>query len=213
MSDTQQGPFDFDPEQVRRMQEGPTEELAESFAIQLLKACHILTLRHQKKYGTTLSAEDFEDCVQMSAGRIATKIRSYRGVAPFACFVQVIAQNCFVDFLRARSKMKLLVPMDTPVGETDGGRGITLGDLLGQDLQGRSLVARDEIRVVMEHLDSQDPKSRQCFAMWLAGHSYEEIALAANLPLGTVGTHVHRIRADLRRILNPDADGGSGYGS
>lgn len=55
------------------------------------------------------------------------------------------------------------------------------------------------------------PEYRRCFVLrYLEERSYDDIADTMNVPKGTVGTYLHRTRAELRRMLEPtDGFGGS----
>jgi RNA polymerase sigma-70 factor (ECF subfamily) len=51
------------------------------------------------------------------------------------------------------------------------------------------------------------PEYRACIMLrHIEGRSYEEIAEALDLPLGTVKTYIHRARHELREYLEPYRD-------
>lgn len=45
------------------------------------------------------------------------------------------------------------------------------------------------------------PKQRVAFSLWIEGRSYKEIADILDIPIGTVGTYVHRAKKKLRQEL------------
>jgi len=50
------------------------------------------------------------------------------------------------------------------------------------------------------------PEYRRCFVLrYVEERSYDEIADIMNVPVGTVGTYLHRARAELKRMLEPAA--------
>jgi RNA polymerase sigma-70 factor (ECF subfamily) len=50
------------------------------------------------------------------------------------------------------------------------------------------------------------PEYRRCFVLhYVEERSYDEIADTMNVPVGTVGTYLHRARAELKRMLTKEA--------
>jgi RNA polymerase sigma-70 factor (ECF subfamily) len=48
------------------------------------------------------------------------------------------------------------------------------------------------------------PDYRRCFVLrYVEERSYDEIADIMNVPVSTVGTYLHRARAQLKRMLEP----------
>ena len=51
------------------------------------------------------------------------------------------------------------------------------------------------------------PEYRRCVKLrYVEGRSYDDIAEILHLPVGTVGTYLHRARKELKRILGPLPD-------
>jgi RNA polymerase sigma-70 factor (ECF subfamily) len=55
------------------------------------------------------------------------------------------------------------------------------------------------------------PEYRRCVLLrHVEGRSYEEIAAVLHLPVGTVGTYLHRARKELKRMVHPQLDASRG---
>jgi RNA polymerase sigma-70 factor (ECF subfamily) len=149
--------------------------------------------------------EDARDAAQESLVKLCTKLRQYRGDAQFATWMHRLVVNTCRD-LQERKRVRPTEPLsdDEPAGEDgDPLRATLLGDLRSDLVQGLARLSADQRAVVV----LRD----------VLGFSYEDIAKAASMPVGTAKCYVHRGRARLRAGLDenlasaaPSSAGGSG---
>lgn len=116
----------------------------------------------------------------------------YRHGEPFRSWLYRIAVNRCIDRQRARGRRPETRALDSTPGElVDPGEG-PLDALLGDERDVR----------VQNAVDALPAKHRAVFLLrHLDDLSYEEIAAATELPIGTVKTHLFRARAQLRESL------------
>ena len=142
--------------------------------------------------------EDAEDVAQEAFIRVFRALDRYDPARPFAAWLFTIAARLSIDVLRRRRQNPLsLFQRDA---ETQEERTIEVVDPgLGPD----ELTSRgEEERAAQELIDSLPPHYR---IVVMLRHqqdlSYEEIAEALRLPLGTVKARIHRARALLKQRL------------
>jgi len=149
-------------------------------------------------------AEDAEDVVQETFVRVFKALDRYDQARPFSTWLFTIAARLCIDHLRRR-KMKTFSIFGKD-SESDEDRVIDLED---PGPRPDDVVAgwEDETRV-QALVDSLPPHYRIVVALRHQHDlSYEEIAEALKLPLGTVKARIHRARALLKKTLegqNPD---------
>ena len=137
------------------------------------------------------SMEEAEDVVQDAFVAAYHRRSTYRPGDPLRPWLYRIAINRCVDRLRARARRPGISALeDSP--EAVSSAGSPLGSLLAVERERRLQKAVDEL----------PPKYRAVFLLrHLDDLSYEDIAKATELPLGTVKTHLFRARAQLREAL------------
>ncbi len=152
--------------------------------------------------------EDARDAAQESLGKLCTKLRQFRGDAQFATWMHRLVVNTCRD-AQERKRVRATEPLsdDEPAGEDgDPLRATLIGDLRSDLTQGLARLSADQRAVVV----LRD----------VLGFSYEDIARAASMPVGTAKCYVHRGRRRLRAGLEdtlppavapaPGTAGGSG---
>lgn len=138
------------------------------------------------------NAEEAEDVAQEVFVAAYHARDRYRRGEPFRSWLYRIAVNRCIDRQRAQGRRPAVTALDTMlVDPIDPGRG-PLDALLGDERDSR----------VQDAVDALPPKYRAVFLLrHLDDLSYDEIAAATELPLGTVKTHLFRARAQLRDAL------------
>jgi len=138
------------------------------------------------------SVDEAEDVAQEAFVAAYDKRLSFRRGEPFRPWLYRIAVNRCLDRLRAQSRRPLLLEI-AAVPEPAGEGGDPLEALLTEEGEQRLSAA----------VAALPPKLR---AVFLLRHgddlSYDEIAAAVGVPLGTVKTHLFRARALLRAALS-----------
>jgi RNA polymerase sigma-70 factor (ECF subfamily) len=134
--------------------------------------------------------EDARDAAQESLVKLCTRLRQFRGDAQFATWLHRLVVNTCRD-LQDRARVRQTEPLaydDRPAGdEADPTRGALLGDLRRDLADGLARLSAEQRYVVV----LRD----------VMGLSYEEIARAASMPVGTAKCYVHRGRERLRAGL------------
>jgi|SRR5579859_178058 len=145
-----------------------------------------------------------EDLAQDSFVKVLNALESYRPEYKFSSWVFKIANNVAIDQLRRRE-------LDTL--SLDGAPNARTKD----EVEATALQAVDRTETPLAELESRElgsrieqailklrPEYRSCILLrHVEGRSYEEIAEALDLPLGTVKTYIHRARHELREYLEP----------
>ena len=170
-------------------------------------ALHVLVERHAPRVNRLAAQlmgdlEDARDAAQESLLKLCTRLRQYRGDAQFATWLHRLVVNTCHD-LEERKRVRRAEPLDdrdeVAGEESDPTRAGALGDLRDELAAGLSRLSADQRAVVV---------LRDAF-----GFSYEEIARAAAMPVGTAKCYVHRGRARLREGLEAHATGDAAAGS
>ena len=135
--------------------------------------------------------DEAEDVAQEAFVAAYDKRGTFRPGDPFRPWLYRIALNRCLDRLRAQARRPPAADWDAIPEPAQPGAD-PLGRLLDEERDGRIQAA----------VAALPPKYRAVFLLrHLDDLSYEEIAAATGLPLGTVKTHLFRARAQLRQAL------------
>ena len=164
-------------------------------------ALDVLVERHAPRVNRLASQlmgdfEDARDAAQESLIKLCTRLRQFRGDAQFATWIHRLVVNTCRDF-QAGKRARQAEPLgafEEPAGDdADPARATLLGDL------------RRDLADALAHLSADQRAAvvlRDVFDL-----SYEEVARAARMPVGTAKCYVHRGRARLRAGLADAAVG------
>ncbi|MDQ3866470.1 MAG: RNA polymerase sigma factor [Actinomycetota bacterium] len=134
--------------------------------------------------------EDARDAAQESLVKLCTRLRQFRGEAQFATWLHRLVVNTCRDF-QDRKQVRATEPLpatDEAAGDdVDPTRAHVLADLR-RDLADAFARLSPDQRAVVVLRDVLDL-------------SYEDVALAARIPVGTAKCYVHRGRERLRARL------------
>lgn len=135
--------------------------------------------------------EEAEDVAQETFVAAYDRRASFRRGEPFRPWLYRIAVNRCLDRLRARARRPALLDFDSvPEPEEPGGDPL------------RSILADERDDRLNDAVAALPPKLRAVFLLrHLDDLSYDEIAVATGLPMGTVKTHLFRARTHLRQAL------------
>ena len=154
-------------------------------------------------YRMTGDAESARDLAQETFVRAWSSLRSFQGGAAFGTWLHAIAINQVRSDVRRRKAQKRGAPvsLDAARSGTDGdGSGIDPADLApGPEA---SAAGTEHARILRRAVASLEPDYREVIVLReFQDLSYEEIAEALNMPLGTVKARIHRARALLKDRL------------
>ncbi len=168
-----------------------------------------LMRRHEKKayqyaYRLTQNQDDACDIVADAFVRVNAALKNFRGQSAFGTWLYRIITNCALDF-KKKDKSSRNVSIEAPA--FSGGQEIQRqfeDEGPGPD----ELAERNAREHSVQQALSKMPEYQQ--AMLVMYHvenlSYEEIADALDLPLGTVKSRLNRARLALRDLLTKDEE-------
>lgn len=142
--------------------------------------------------------EDAQDCAQETMLRAFRAFDSFRRDAQFSTWICRIAMNVCIDALRKR---KDALSLDTLREDT----GFDVKD----DSPGAysRLEEKERKRLLREGLEALTPEMRQMIVLRdVEGMSYDDVAKALEMPLGTVKSRINRAREKLSQILKNSSE-------
>lgn len=168
----------------------------------LLTACLPQMFRQARKLVGNDS--DAEDMVQEASLRMLSAIGSFKGEASVITWATRITLNCCYDHFR-KIKNKQTLPLDVT---TDEG---TLERVIPDDRPSalETIEQKETILAVRQAaLRLKEPYRTTLISIDLLQKSYDEVATAMNVPLGTVKSRLARARAQagkiLKRLMEPN---------
>lgn len=145
-----------------------------------------------------MSQDDAEDIYQICYMKVLNRAKQFRGQARFSAWLRTVVRNICVDCIRAQ---KPTVSLDQV---REGCENCPLSCVCNVD----ALVNKGEDRSILERAIVKLPdhyrKPIQMF--FLEDKSYKEISEILDKPVNTVGTHINRGLARLRKHLSEDPD-------
>lgn len=139
--------------------------------------------------------EDAEDLTQETFVRMFRAAARYDPTRPFAAWLFTIASRLCIDHIRRRRLPSISLSMSEPGSSEERQMDIEDPGLQPDDVTSRN----EEERRTQDLIDSLPPHYR---IVVMLRHqedlSYDEIAAALDMPLGTVKARIHRARALLR---------------
>ncbi|MGE0027831.1 MAG: RNA polymerase sigma factor [Thermoleophilia bacterium] len=153
-----------------------------------------LVVRHQRvvrAYAEGLLGDrhEAEDAAQESFVRAYRRIDAFRGDAPLRTWLLRICRNHCLDRLRARPSVQLVELHEDIAGQ-------------GDDPTAAGAAMRvDRERLVTALAALPEPLQQAVVLRELRGLSYEEVATALDIPLGTVRSRISAGRAQIQDAL------------
>ena len=171
-------------------------------------AFETLVLEYEKNvYNIALrmtgNSEDAADMTQEAFIKAYNSLQSFRGDSKFSVWLYRIVSNVCLDFLRSKNRR----PTVSLSVEDDDGEDAQL-DVADESQSPELLLDRKLTRdSVRRGLDSLPPDYRQILLLReIQGLSYEEIAQALSLEVGTVKSRIFRARKRLCTFLIDDGN-------
>lgn len=171
-------------------------------------AFETLVLEYEKNvYNIALrmtgNSEDAADMTQEAFIKAYNSLQSFRGDSKFSVWLYRIVSNVCLDFLRSKNRRPTVsLSVEDDDGE-DAQLDVADESQLPELLLDRKLT-RDSVR---RGLDSLPPDYRQILLLReIQGLSYDEIAQALSLEVGTVKSRIFRARKRLCTFLIDDGN-------
>jgi RNA polymerase sigma-70 factor, ECF subfamily len=173
-----------DPVLVQRAKDGDSRAL-DALVARHRPAVERLALRVLR------DPEDADDATQEALAKVCVRLKQFNGSAQFSTWLHRLVVNTCLDAVERRKTR-----MHEPLGE----------DLASVDDPAREARNSELRRELCDALADVSPQQAQVVLLKDAlGYSFEEIAAAAGMPVGTAKCHAHRGRARLSERLEDHA--------
>lgn len=159
---------------------------------------------YQYAYRLTSNSDEACDVVGDAFVRIHSAMRNFKGNSAFTTWMYRILTNCFLD-LRKRDRSRPSVSLESALQTEDG----NLERQFESDEPTPDEVAeRNQRERSVESAVAMLPEYQRAMVTLYHGEnlSYEEIAEALDLPIGTVKSRLNRARLSLREHLVKDEE-------
>jgi RNA polymerase sigma-70 factor (ECF subfamily) len=168
-------------------------------------ALNDLVRKHQERayqyaYRLTRNQDEAADVVADAFIRVFNALPNFKGQSAFSTWLYRILTNCFLD-IRKKEKSRPTASLDATIETGEGEMERQLEDEGPSPLDETERTERGHI---IEDAVTQLPEyQRAMIVMYHAEQlSYEEIAEALDLPIGTVKSRLNRARLSLRELLS-----------
>lgn len=178
-----------------------------------LEAFDVLVERHQNRifnvcYWTLGNRADAADAAQDTFVRAFRGLKNFRGDSIFSTWLHRIAVNVCIDAAQKRRRAPLLYS-DFTFCDTDDEAAEDIESRVKQDGStpdsaepSEAALKKEKRAAVRAALARLSDHYRIVLVLFdIEGRSYEEIAAALDLPLGTIKSRLNRARAQLREEL------------
>jgi RNA polymerase sigma-70 factor (ECF subfamily) len=173
-----------DPVLVQRAKDGDTR------ALDALLARHRSSVERIARR-VLRDPEDADDATQEALAKVCVRLKQFNGSAQFSTWLHRLAVNTCLDAVERRKART-----HEPLGE----------HLASVDDPARAARNSELRRELCDALADVSPQQAQVVLLKDAlGYSFEEIAEAAGMPVGTAKCHAHRGRARLSERLEDHA--------
>ncbi len=174
------------------------------------RAFAVLIKRYQKSLYSFIfrmlgTPEEAKEIFQETFIRIYKNIHSFNTDSRFSPWAYRIAHNLCIDYLR-KSERDILKKQTSPFNEGLGHHSKISEKGEGSHLESpESITYKNQLsKRVQMAVEQLPPKQRAVFVMYQYNNfSYEEIAEALNIPLGTVKSRMHNAIKRLGTLLKP----------
>lgn len=145
------------------------------------------------------SPEDRQDVLQEIFLKVYKNLNGFNPTLSFSSWIYRIAHNEAISWYRKQN----VRPEGHLVAEPENVMAILSSDLTGADQQFDEKINAEELGRAMGSLDE---KYREVLILRFFEHKeYEEISDILRIPIGSVGTLIHRGKKQLQRELNNDS--------
>lgn len=187
----------------------PMAEQSEKILVSLAKrgdmtAFEQLVLAHEKRvYNVALrmsgSSEDAKDISQEVFLKAFRNIRNFDERAAFSTWIYRITVNACIDEMRKR-KGKPSLSLEHEMQDEEGAWALQIAD--EHETPEEALLRREKQREILLAMEKLSPEHKAAVTLRdIRGLSYEEIAGALEMPLGTVKSRICRARSQLKEEI------------
>ena len=149
--------------------------------------------------GVLGNSEEVDDVVQNVYVKIYRGLGSFRGDSRLSTWIYQIARNEAINVARKRRlEGPPVEDVVLPAGESSNPEAAYGRKELGEQMESAMMQLDDNYRMALE-------------LRYMGERSYEEIAEAMGLPVGTVKTYIYRGKVQLKKILTRRGLSANGY--
>jgi RNA polymerase sigma-70 factor (ECF subfamily) len=169
---------------VKKVQEGDTN------------AYNVLVIKYQYKVAQIISKfvannADINDIAQDAFIKAYKAINSFRGESSFYTWLYRIVVNAAKTFLESNSKHKNSIDVDSPEFQSIDEQGI----LASKDTPDRIIESQELHEVILKAMNDLPKELREAITLReIEGMSYDDMAIALKVPVGTVRSRIFRAR-------------------
>lgn len=169
---------------VKKVQEGDTN------------AYNVLVIKYQYKVSQIISkfvanSADINDIAQDAFIKAYKAINSFRGESSFYTWLYRIVVNAAKTFLESNSKHKNSIDVDSPEFQNIDEQGI----LASKDTPDRIIESQELHEVILKAMNDLPKELREAITLReIEGMSYDDMAIALKVPVGTVRSRIFRAR-------------------
>ncbi|MCI5576688.1 MAG: RNA polymerase sigma factor RpoE [Succinivibrio sp.] len=169
---------------VKKVQEGDTN------------AYNVLVIKYQYKVAQIISKfvannADINDIAQDAFIKAYKAINTFRGESSFYTWLYRIVVNAAKTFLESNSKHKNSIDVDSPEFQSIDEQGI----LASKDTPDRIIESQELHEVILKAMNDLPKELREAITLReIEGMSYDDMAIALKVPVGTVRSRIFRAR-------------------
>lgn len=159
---------------------------------------------YQYAFRLTSNPEEASDVVSDAFVRVYSALQNFKGQSAFTTWLYRILTNCYLD-IRKKEKNRQALSLETTL---QTGEGEVERQIEDEEPSPHLLFERGERERAVSVAVGQLPEYQRAMIVMYHSESmsYEEIAEALDLPIGTVKSRLNRARLSLRQLLVPDEE-------
>lgn len=168
-----------------------------------------LVYKHEKRayqyaFRLTQNPEEAADIVADSFVRVFNALPNFKGQSAFTTWLYRIVTNCYLD-AKKKDKSSRQMSIDSGVSTEDGDREFQIEDTADGPVE---IAETNEKEKIMQRalLKLPDYQRSMLIMYHVENLSYEDMAEALDLPIGTVKSRLNRARLGLRDQLSKDRE-------
>ncbi len=159
---------------------------------------------YQYAFRLTRNPEEAADIVAEAFFRVYSALRSFRQDSAFGTWLYRIVTNCYLDSQK-KSRSRQTTSLSRPSSEDDAELEMQIED--AAPLPDEAALSQERTHALARAIDALPEYQRAMIVMYHGEQlSYEEIAEALDLPIGTVKSRLNRARLSLKDLLSKDLE-------
>jgi len=146
---------------------------------------------HAHAMNFTRDLNDADDLMQDTMIKALRFKDSFEKGSNFKGWIFVIMRNTYINDYRKKTRKNSVITTEEEISSTH----------LYRSSSGNAAENKFAMQDIQNALNSLQETYRLPFVRYVEGYKYHEIADELNIPLGTVKTHIHQARIELKKRL------------